>query len=324
MPFKSSSPGKSIGKIPLGKSGIQVSAICLGTMYFGTKIDARMSRRLLDQYYTAGGKFLDTANKYACWIEGFKGGESESLIGQWMKEQKNRSEMFIATKLGFEHPPDVPAGLRAMQIEQECEKSLRRLQVETIDLYYAHCDDRHTPMEESLAAFDRLVKAGKVRFIGASNFYTWRLEQAYWLSRINNWASYICIQQAHTYIRPMPGQWNPGRESGKELLDYCKSRDINLLAYCPLRQGAYTRSDRHLPWAGPDNDARLKALNTIAREKNATANQIVLAWMMKNKPPVIPVMAASNPYQMTENLDAISINLSDEEIERLNTATVKI
>jgi len=311
-----------MNKIPLGTTAQNVSQMCLGTMYFGTKVDEEMSRRLLDAFAQAGGTFLDTANKYACWVEGFKGGESEELIGRWMKDRKNRSQMFIATKLGFPHPPDVPAGLRASQIQQECEKSLRRLQIETIDLYYAHSDDRNTPMEESLEAFDRLVQAGKVRFIGASNFMSWRLEQALGVSGRNGWASYVCIEQAYTYIRPTPGVFNPRVEAGKELLDFCRYRDLTLLAYCPLRQGAYTRPDRAIPWPSADTDARLEMLNTVAGEKNATANQIVFAWMMKSDPKVIPIMAASNPDQMAENLGSVDIELTGDDMQRLDSAGV--
>ncbi len=307
--------------VNLGNSGVEVSQICLGTMFFGTKVDQKMSFKLLDQYYEAGGRFLDSANKYACWIEGFRGGESETVIGRWMSERENRNEMFVATKLGFDHPPDVPTGLKARQIEQECEKSLTRMQIDIIDLYYAHCDDRDTPMEESLEAFNRLIQAGKIRFIGASNFMTWRLEQAHWISKNNRWASYQCIQQAHTYIRPMPGGWNPGRESGKELFDYCRSRKLTLLAYCPLKQGAYTRKNRPIPWPGPDADARLKVLNSIAKEKMLTPNQIVFAWMMQSDPAVIPIMAASNSEQMTENLNSVRVRLSKDDMESLDNAS---
>jgi aryl-alcohol dehydrogenase-like predicted oxidoreductase len=309
-----------VDKIKLGNSGIEVSQICLGTMYFGTKVDPKMSYSMLDQYFESGGRFLDSANKYACWIEGFKGGDSEMIIGKWMRERQNRKEMFVATKLGFDHPPDVSAGLKASQIEEECEKSLMRMKTDVIDLYYAHCDDRDTPMEETLEAFNRLVQAGKVRYIGASNFMTWRLEEAHWISKNNGWESYQCIQQAHTYIRPMPGGWNPGRESGKELFDYCRTRNITLLAYCPLRQGAYTRNDRPIPWPGPDTDVRLKILERIADKKEATHNQIILAWMMQSNPQVIPVMAASNPDQMKENLNAINFKLQNEDMEQLDKA----
>jgi aryl-alcohol dehydrogenase-like predicted oxidoreductase len=164
--------------VPLGNTGVEVSAFCLGTMYLGSREDKATSYRLLDQYVEAGGSFLDTANTYARWMPGCAGGESETLLGAWMRERKNRSRLFVATKVGFAYP-GVERGLRAHQIQTECEKSLQRLRTDTIDLCQAHVDDRNTPMEETLEAFDRLVRAGKVRFVGASNFAVWRLEEAH-------------------------------------------------------------------------------------------------------------------------------------------------
>jgi aryl-alcohol dehydrogenase-like predicted oxidoreductase len=167
--------------IPLGSTGVKVSALCLGAMYFGTKQDEETSFRLLDAYLDAGGSFIDTANIYAWWIDGCRGGESESLLGRWMQARKNRNKLFLATKVGFGYD-DVPVGLTAKLIQRECEKSLKRLGTERIELYYAHVDDPKTPLEESLEAFDRLVEQGKVRFIGASNYSAWRLEEAHWVS----------------------------------------------------------------------------------------------------------------------------------------------
>jgi aryl-alcohol dehydrogenase-like predicted oxidoreductase len=143
----------------LGKTGVDVSALCLGAMYFGTRNDQATSYRVLDKYVEAGGTFIDTANIYAHWVKGFKGGESETLLGEWMQGRGNRDKLFIASKVGFGYP-GVPVGLRANQIEEECNKSLRYLKIDTIDLYYAHVDDRKTPLEETLEAFDKLVKAG--------------------------------------------------------------------------------------------------------------------------------------------------------------------
>jgi len=309
--------------VPLGNTGVEVSAFCLGTMYFGNRTNQETSYRLLDQYLEAGGSFLDTANIYARWVPGFKGGESEALLGEWMRERKNRSQMFIATKVGFEYP-GVERGLRADQIETECEKSLRRLGVDTIDLYYAHVDDRDTPMEETMEAFDRLVKAGKVRFIGASNFLAWRLEEARWTSQRHGWAEYCSIQQRYSYIRPKPGaSFAPQVAANDDLLDYCRAQGITMLAYSPLLSGAYTRADRSFSrqYLGPDTDARLAALKAVAEEMGATANQVVLAWMVQSSPPVIPLVAASTVDQMQENLDALEIELSAGQMARLNNAS---
>lgn len=309
---------------PLGGTGVEVSAMCLGAMYFGTRSDRASSFALLDQYVEAGGMFVDTANIYAHWVEGFRGGESEALLGEWMRERGNRDRVFVASKVGFPLP-GVEPGLRAWQIEAECEKSLRKLGVETIDLYYAHVDDRATPQDESLEAFARLRQAGKVRFIGASNFTAWRLEQAHHLSAAHGWPEYCCVQQRHTYLRPRHGvSFGGQRTVNDDLLDYVRARqgDFTLLAYSPLLSGAYTRADRPLPeqYAGPDADARLAALREVAAAHGATPNQVVLAWMLHGDPVVLPVMAASTLEQMRENLAALDLALTADDLARLEGA----
>lgn len=309
--------------VPLGNTGVQVSVFCLGTMYFGSSTDTTTSYQLLDQYVEAGGSFLDTANIYARWVPGYVGGESETLLGRWMRERNARSKLFLASKVGFEMP-GVERGLRASQIEEECEKSLKRLGVDTIDLYYAHCDDRNTPVEETMEAFDKLVKAGKIRFIGASNFSAWRLEEARWVSQTHGWPEYCCIQQRYSYVRPKPGaNFDPQVAANEDLLDYCKTRGITLLAYSPLLRGAYTRSDRPFPeqYVGPDTEARVAVLKAAAEEKRATANQIVLAWMIHSEPCVIPLVAASTTDQLRENLGALNIALGVDDMVRLNNAS---
>lgn len=308
--------------LPLGNTGVEVSALCLGAMYFGTKNDAATSFRLLDQYLDAGGSFIDTANIYAWWVPGWQGGESESVLGRWMQERKNRSQLFLASKVGFGYS-EVKTGLRAHQIEAECEKSLRRMGVDTIDLYYAHVDDRSTALEESLAAFDRLVRAGKVRYIGASNFLAWRLEQARWTSQAHGWSEFCCIQQRYTYLRPKPGaSFSPQVAVNADLLDYCRDHPLALLAYSALLSGTYTRPDRPIPpqYDGPDSAARLSALQSVAREKDATVNQVILAWMLHSRVAVLPLIAASTAQQLQENLDALRISLSMDEMAFLDQA----
>ncbi len=309
--------------VSLGKAGVKVSTLCLGTMHFGSRTDKETSYRILDRYVAAGGSFLDTANNYAMWVPGYVGGESETLLGEWMRERKNRAQMFIATKVGFNYP-GVEGGLRAYQIERECEKSLKRLGIDTIDLYYAHRDDRNTPMEETLEAYDRLIKAGKVRFIGASNFLAWRLEEARWVSETHDWAGYCCIQQRYSYIRPKPGaSFGHQIAANDDLLDYCRTRGIRLLAYSPLLSGAYTRADRTFPeqYLGPDTDARLAALKAVSEEVGATVNQVVLAWMVQSDPVVIPLVGASTVDQLEENLGALAVELSAGQMARLNDAS---
>jgi aryl-alcohol dehydrogenase-like predicted oxidoreductase len=310
--------------ISLGFTNLPVSSLCLGTMYFGTQIDEATSFRLLDIYLEAGGFFIDTANIYARWVEGYRGYESENLLGRWMKARKNRSKLFIATKVGFEIPfYGVERGLQAIKIGQECEKSLRNMGVETIDLYYAHFDDLNTPTEEVLNAFDRLVKAGKVRTIGASNFMTWRLEEAHWTSQVHGWSEYCCVQQRYTYLRLKPGaSFDPQLVASQDLLQYCKRRPITLLAYSVLLGGAYMRKDREIPgqYLGTDTQARLKALNKVANDRGITTNQVVLAWMLHHNPLVLPLIAASTEEQLRENIQALDVSLSQDEMVFLNDA----
>jgi aryl-alcohol dehydrogenase-like predicted oxidoreductase len=292
-------------------------------MYFGSRTDAELSRRLLDEYVESGGTFIDTANIYAHWIQGFKGGESETLLGQWMREKGNRSSLFLACKVGFQYP-SVERGLTSSLIQAECDRSLKRLGVECIDLYYAHVDDRATPIDETLEAFQRLVRAGKVRFIGASNFLAWRLAESRATSRSRSWPAYCCIQQRYTYLRPRPGtSFDPQIAANDDLLDYCASSRTTLLAYSPLLGGAYTRSDRSLAeqYTGRDTDGRMKRLTAMARELGITPNQLVLAWLMQAEPPAIPVMAAGTLEQLRENMGALAISLTGEQVRELSGAS---
>ncbi len=308
--------------VPLGDSGVDVSCMSLGAMYFGTRTDPALSRKLLDEYVDRGGTFIDTANIYAHWIPGFHGGESETLLGEWMRERGNRSRLFLASKVGFEYA-SVPRRLTASLIQAECDKSLRRLGVDSIDLYYAHVDDRATPIPETLEALGRLVKSGKVRHIGASNFLAWRLADCRALSAARSLPGYCCVQQRHTYLRPRRGaSFHPQIAANEDLLDWCASTRLTLLAYSPLLGGAYTRSDRSIPdqYKGPDTEERLKRLNDVARQVGATANQVVLAWLMQAEPKAIPVMAAGTMEQMKENLGALDVTLSSEQIDSLSKA----
>lgn len=304
----------------LGTTGVTVSSLCLGAMYFGSRNDEPTSYRILDAYLDAGGTFIDTANIYAWWVQGYKGGESETLLGRWMKQRGNRDKLFIASKVGFGYG-DVPKRLRASDIESECDKSLRQMQIDTIDLYYAHVDDRTTPLEETMQAFDRLVQAGKVRYIGASNYLAWRLEQARWTSQVNGWAQFCCIQQHYTYLRLRPGMHvEPQVMVNDDLLDYVSTSGMTLLGYSVLQSGAYTRADRELrpELRMGDNDRRLEVLRQVAAESGATVNQVILKWMLNRS--VVPLIAASSEAQLAENIGAQDINLSAEQMERLNTA----
>ncbi|MBX3066412.1 MAG: aldo/keto reductase [Anaerolineae bacterium] len=308
--------------LQLGHTGVQVSALCLGAMYFGTRNDQATSFRILDAYVDAGGTFIDTANIYAHWVNKSPSGESETLLGEWLRQRGNRDRIFMASKVGFGYP-GVPVGLRASQIEEECNKSLQRMGIDSFDLYYAHVDDRKTPLEETLAAFDKLVKAGKVRFIGASNYRAWRLEEARWLSQVNGWAQFCCIQQHYTYLHLRPGTTvSPQEFANEDLHDYCASRGITLLAYSALQAGSYIRPDRpfRLEYGGTDNEKRLATLREVAGEIGATVNQVILAWMLNSKPPVLPLIAASDLDQLNENIAALDVKLTADQMDRLDKA----
>ena len=308
--------------VKLGNSGISVSELCLGAMYLGTKTEKTVSYRILDEYVDAGGRFIDTANIYGRGIPGFQGGDSELFLGSWMRERKNRAGLIIASKVGFEMP-GVERTSRPDVVIAECEKSLKRLGVDTIDLYYNHHDDRNTPLEATLEAMQTLVQSGKVRVIGASNFSAWRMEEALWISKTHGWATYCCIQQRHTYLRPRPGTtFAPQMAINDDLLDFGRSRPVTLLAYSALLGGAYVREEKLLKtqYVGPDSDARLATLKQVAEAKGVTPSQVILAWMLHSNPQVLPLIAASSTAQLQENLGAVNIHLTPQEMDCLNTA----
>jgi aryl-alcohol dehydrogenase-like predicted oxidoreductase len=309
-------------KLKIGNSALEVSALCLGTDLFGTKRDQKTSFELLDHFHDAGGTFVDTANFYASWLEGFKGGESEATIGAWLKARRCRNDMVIATKLAFDYP-GCAGGLSASEIECECEKSLERLQTDRIDLYYSHKDDRSSSLEETMEAFDRLVKTGKVRAVGASNLAAWRIAQANQLSQLRGWASYVAIEQRYTYLRPRHGaNFGPQIFIDEDMKDFARSNGVSLVGYSILLAGAYTRGAHHLPlqFAGPDSEARLEALRAVSEELGATLNQIIIAWMRQSDPPVLPIIAGSRPEQLAENIGALTVKLSGDQMRRLDTA----
>lgn len=307
--------------VALGKTGIAVSLACLGTMRFGTATDEKTSYEILDMYVEAGGNFLDTANVYAAWEPNGKGGESEELLGRWMRARENRDQLVLATKLGSRWQ-NSGFGLKPEQIEQECEASLKRLGVEAIDLYYAHFDDYDTPLEETMTAFEKLIKAGRVRVLGASNFRAWRLEKVRVACENNDWPFYCCAQQRFSYLQPAIGvKFGPQVAANEDLLEYCQEQQLTLLAYSPLLGGSYTQKDKPLQkqYINPYNEERLEILKTLAAEKNISPNQLVLAWMLHSTPQVLPIVAASSIAQMQENLDALEVVLSQDDMERLNS-----
>ncbi len=309
-------------KVQLSQTGVEVSSLCLGTLRFGTRNSYELAAQLMDMYVEAGGRFLDTANSYDQWCNQGKGGESQVAIGRWLRERGNRDQLFIATKVGFGYG-DVPDGLAASTIISECENSLRQLGTDHIDLFYAHKDDPNTPLEETLGAFNQLIRDGKVRFIGASNYLAWRLADADAICAQKGWQPFVCVEQRFTYLRPTAGaDFGPQKLIDSNLMSYCDARGKTMLAYTPLLRGAYVREDRPVPspYRGHDTDARLAVLHEVAQEVGATYNQLVLAWMLHRQPALIPVFSSGNPAHMQENLGAMELKLSDAQLTKLNQA----
>jgi len=309
-------------RVTLGNTGIEVSALCLGTDVFGSKREAAVCNTLLDFFREKGGTFLDTANFYASWLDGFVGGESETTIGNWLRDRRCRDEMVIASKLAFDYP-GCTGGLSAAEIECECEKSLRRLQTDHLDLYYSHRDDRDSSLEETMEAFHRLVKAGKVRAIGASNLTVWRIAEANTLARLKGWTPYSAVEQRYTYARPRYGaNFGPQIFINEDLKDYANTTGTTLVGYSMLLSGAYLRDSSELPaqFAGQDSDQRVAALRTVAAEAGASVNQVIIAWARQSDPPVLPIIAGSSVAQLDENIRALDLKLTDAQMEKLNTA----
>ncbi|MEJ2665288.1 MAG: aldo/keto reductase [Spirochaetia bacterium] len=331
----------------LGKTGEVISRIGLGCMLMGSTIGKTESFSILDYYLEKGGNFLDTANCYAWWIgKGeFIGNESEELLGQWFKERGNREKVFLATKVGarLRDPHNIRDKdgnplwdkvrgeyeyLSPAVIRKGVEDSLKRLGTDYIDLYYAHIDDRNTPIEVIMETFNRLKEEGKIKHIGCSNFRTWRLERAQSVGRYNNRTSFCAIQQQCSYLRPKAGaDFGVGVNIDQELTDYLKSNDdVSLVGYSPLLKGIYDdKAKREACYIWPlfnteDNRIRLETLSKMAAELGVGNNQLVLAWLLHLEPAVFPLVGVSRFAQIEPNLRAADISLSGEQMAILNNA----
>ncbi len=304
-------------KLELGRSGIMVSEICLGTMYFGIKVAEELSFRFLDIYYEQEGRFLDTANKYATWVPGFPEPVGEKLLGRWLQSRRHK-DIFVATKLGFPYL-DVPQSLGREIIVQEVEKSLQNLGVECIDLLYAHVDDYNTPQEEYMEAFAKLVAAGKVREIGISNVMTWRITKANMLARSNGWKEFSCVQARLSLLWPqMDADFARQTPASFELLDYTRREGVRMICYSPFLQGCFGRADRDIPegYVSDYNRETVEIVRGIGQKKGISGNLVVACWMLEQG--FIPVLTGSTEEQIRENLQAATGVLSQEEVACIN------
>jgi aryl-alcohol dehydrogenase-like predicted oxidoreductase len=286
-------------------------------MFFGTRVDEERPMRLLDRHTAAGGAFLDTANNYAFWVPGGRGGESETLLGRWMRRRSNRDRVFVATKIGGAPGED----LSRAAIRAAVEGSLRRLGTDHLDLYYAHIDHRPVALEKTLGAFGDLVTAGKVRHVGCSNHTAWRVERARRISDVRGLPRYCCIQQRHSYVRPRPGaDLGTQLAADDELLDYCSANpEVALLAYSPLLSGAYTVPERAIPaqYPGPDTDAaRRPAGGRTRRPRERQPGRPRMAD--GQEAPCDPAHRRERRAAADDNLGALAVALSPQQLAMLN------
>ncbi|KUP95383.1 aldo/keto reductase [Thermobifida cellulosilytica] len=316
-----------------GERARRVSAICLGAMKLGSQVGEEESFAVLDRFVERGGTFVDTANNYQFWVEGFVGGESEALLGRWRAARGVTDEVVVATKFGAR--PRTPGrgledaeGLSAAAVRAAVEGSRKRLGTDRLDLVYPHIEDRSVPLEETLGVLAELVGEGQVGLLGASNHRAWRLERARALSDARGWPRYEVAQLRRSYLQPrfdVPLPEAGHMHVGDDHLDYIAQenrdgRPLALVAYTPLLYGAYVRADRELsrPYDHPGTPARLAVLREVAAECGATPNQVVLAWLMGDG--TIPLVGVSTVAQVDEALDAVDLELSAEQRARLDAA----
>ncbi len=312
----------------LGRTGLKVSPLCMGTMQFGWSVNEADTHRILSATFDSGINFIDTADIYSKWVDGNPGGVSETFIGNWMKQNKiPRDQIVLATKVRGEMGKGAnDQGLSRAHIINAVEASLRRLQTDYIDLYQSHWTDDDTPIEETLRAFDDLVKQGKVRYAGVSNYAAWELMQALWTSDKYNLARYDSLQPHYNLIHR--------DEFERELRAVCAAYEIAVIPYSPLAGGFLTgkyRRNESLPESKraegrksamtDKNFTLIEEMEVIALRHKATVSQVALAWMLSDPLITSPIIGATSIEQLNENLGALKVKLAEDEIAFLNKMT---
>jgi aryl-alcohol dehydrogenase-like predicted oxidoreductase len=308
-------------KREIGRSGIRIAPLMLGGNVFGWTADEAASFRILDAYVDQGGDSIDTADVYSAWVPGHEGGESERVIGAWLKRSGKRDQVVIGTKVGM-WPKRL--GIKRDNIIAACEDSLQRLGIKTIDLYWLHRDDEATAAEEYVAALDELLKAGKIRSFGASNFKPARFAEG--IDEAKKRRARFDAQQPEYNLM--------NREIEAELMPLCESEGVSLLPYYGLASGYLTgkyrteadkaksarggRMDKYMAGKGP---TVLAALDDAAARHNATPAQIALAWVMAKPAIAAPIASATSVEQLTELMGALRISLSAEDVAALDRAS---
>ncbi len=308
--------------------------LALGAMEYGTRIDEATSFRLLDAYLDAGGEWIDTANCYAFWQDpSGHGGQSEELLGRWFAQRPGvRDRVKLATKVGCEPLwpgswPEHSEGLSAKAIDAALETSLRRLGVDHIDLYWAHRDDRSTPLEETVAAFGKHAAAGTIGRLGLSNYALWRVERMRGLASELGVLAPSALQLRYSYLQPRPFVRDHTHDHRfgwitDEVLDYAQNNpEQQLFAYNPLMSGAYeNRADRPINPAfdHPGTTRRLEVLTDLATTLNTTRSAVVLAWLTGGTPAITPIVGISTPNYLTTALSGANLSLTPTQHQQLD------
>ena len=308
----------------LGSSGLTTPRLVLGGNVFGFTVRGDEAFRVLDRFIEAGGTMVDTADVYSAWVPGHVGGESETLIGEWLKRRGRREDVLIATKVGM-LAGEGGEKLEPARIAAAVEASLKRLQTDYIDLYYAHQDDPNTPLEETLRAFDKLQKEGKVRVLGASNYSAERLEEALEISAREGLAAYEVLQPEYN-LMSLETFEGP-------LQQLCIERNLGVLPYFGLASGFLTgkyrskadlsqsvRGDRMPKYLNARGFAVLAALDEVAAQTRATQAQVALAWLSAQPGVTAPIASATSVDQLEDLIGTMDLELSGDQIERLSAA----
>ena len=310
----------------MGRTGLIVSEICLGCQTFGWGADEPTAYALADRFVEAGGNFFDTSNTY-------NEGRSETMLGSWLKSRNNRAQLVINTKVFFpagRGPNDT--GLSRKHILEQIDTSLRRLQTDYIDLYQMHCWDASTPLEETLRTLDDVVHAGKVRYIGASNYTPSQLMRAMMLSEMHNWARFDCLQPEYSLLV---------RSTEWELLPLCQAEGIGVIAWSPLAGGWL--SGKYRRGQSPPPDSRvgradrwddqpeqrenertwqiIDALDEVNRECGRSLSQVALNWLVQQPGVTAPIIGARTLPQLEDNLGSVGWSLNTEQMAKLNAAS---
>jgi aryl-alcohol dehydrogenase-like predicted oxidoreductase len=312
---------------PLGLTGLNVSALCLGTMQFGWTCDEAAAQRVLSAAYDSGINFIDTADIYSRWANGNPGGVAEQIVGHWLKKSSTpRDKIIIATKVRGNMGGGVDdEGLSRKHILKSVENSLRRLGTDHLDIYQAHWPDETTPIEETLRAFDDLVKQGKVRFAGASNYTAWELMQALWTSDRNALVRFDSLQPHYNLVHR--------DEYERELAAVCKTYNIAVIPYSPLAGGFLTGKYRRnlLPNSARSGGAKryfternwalIDQMDGLAKRKEVSVPQIALAWLLADPLISSPIIGSNSTEQLKDILGAVNVRLTLEEKSALDRAT---